>query len=106
MKFAHRITWSIGLNRGGVPYPRNLALEAVKRQLAARGIDGFTVTPGVGYWQGDREDCLTVGVLVVWGGSWAQTVAGSIAHDLARDLGQEAVAWSVDTLSGGGLAFR
>jgi hypothetical protein len=106
MKFAHRITWSIGLNRGGVPYPPSEAIEAVKRQLAARGIDGFTVTPGVGYWQGDREDCLTVGVLVVWGGSWAQTVAGSIAHDLAADLGQDAVAWAVDALNGGGLAFR
>jgi hypothetical protein len=114
MKFAHRITWSIGLNRGGVPYPPSEAIDAVQRQLAARGIDGFTVTPGVGYWQGDREDCLTIVVLVDWDDFGSRAVADGIAHDLAdgiahdlaADLGQDAVAWAVDTLNGGGLAFR
>jgi hypothetical protein len=105
MKFAHRITWNIGLNRGGVPYPPSEAIDAVQRQLAARGIDGFTIMSGVGYWQGASEECLTVTVLTVWPGSWSCTVAGSVAHDLAADLGQEAVAWAVDTLNGGGLAF-
>jgi hypothetical protein len=106
MEFKHRITWSIGLNRGGVPYPPSEAIEAVKHQLAARGIDGFTVTPGVGYWQGDREDCLTIVVLVDWDDFGSRAVADGVAHDLAADLGQDAVAWAVDTLSGGGLAFR
>jgi hypothetical protein len=105
MEFNRRITWSIGLNRNGTPYLPSEAIEAVTRQLAARGIDGFTVTPGVGYWRGETEECLTVTVLTVWGGAWSRTVAGSIAHDLARDLGQEAVAWAVDALNGGGLAF-
>lgn len=106
MKFSHRITWNIGLNRAGVPYPAAEAIEAVKRQLAARGIDGFTVTPGVGYWKGEREDCLTVTVLVDWGAFGSCALADGVAHDLATDLGQDAVAWAVDTLSGGGLAFR
>lgn len=107
MEFKHRITWSIGLNRGGVPYPPSEAIEAVQRQLAARGIDGFTVTPGVGYWQGEAEECLTVTVLVDWEGFFGSRAAASgVAHDLAADLGQEAVAWAVDILSGGGLAFR
>lgn len=105
MEFKHRITWSIGLNRGGVPYPPSEAIEAVQRQLAARGIDGFTVTPGVGYWQGEPEDCLTIVVLVDWDGFGSRAVADGVAHDLAADLGQEAVAWAVDILSGGGLAF-
>lgn len=106
MEFKHRITWSIGLNRGGVPYPPSEAIEAVQRQLAARGIDGFTVTPGVGYWQGEPEDCLTIVVLVDWDDFGSRAVADGVAHDLAADLGQEAVAWAVDILSGGGLAFR
>ena len=105
MEFKHRITWSIGLNRGGVPYPPSEAIEAVKRQLAARGIDGFTVTPGVGYWKGEAEECLTVTVLVDWEGFGSRAAASGVAHDLAADLGQEAVAWAVDILSGGGLAF-
>lgn len=106
MEFKHRITWSIGLNRGGVPYPPSEAIEAVQRQLAARGIDGFTVTPGVGYWKGEAEECLTVTVLVDWDDFGSRAVADGVAHDLAADLGQEAVAWAVDILSGGGLAFR
>lgn len=105
MKFAHRITWSIGLNRGGVPYPPSEAIEAAKRHLAARGIDGFTVTPGVGYWQGEAEECLTVTALVGWDELDSRAVADGVAFDLACELGQEAVAWAVDTLSGGGLVF-
>ncbi len=105
MEFKHRITWSIGLNRGGVPYPPSEAIEAVQRQLAARGIDGFTVTPGVGYWQGEPEDCLTVTVLVARDDFGSRALAYGVARDLARALGQEAVAWAVDTLNGGGLAF-
>lgn len=105
MKFAHRITWNIGLNRGGVPYPPSEAIEAVKRQLDARGIDGFTVTPGTGYWQGAPEACLTVTLLVARDGFGSCAMAEGVAHDLAVELGQEAVAWAVDTLNGGGLAF-
>ncbi len=105
MKFGYRITWSIGLNRGGVPYPPSEAIEAVRRHLAARGIDGFTVTPGVGYWKGEAEECLTVTVLVDWEGFGSHAAASGAAHDLAADLGQEAVAWAVDALNGGGLAF-
>ncbi len=41
MKFTHRITWNIGLNRGSAPYPAAEAIEAVRDQLARRGIDGF-----------------------------------------------------------------
>lgn len=106
MKFDYRITWNIGLNRNGTPYPANEAVAAVTRQLAARGIDGFTVTPGVGYWKGEREECLTIVVLVDWDDFGSRAVADGVAHDLAADLGQEAVAWAVDILSGGGLAFR
>ena len=105
MEFKHRITWSIGLNRNGTPYPANEAVAAVTRQLAARGIDGFTVTPGVGYWKGEPEDCLTVTVLVAQDDLGSRAVADGVALDLARALGQEAVAWAVDILSGGGLAF-
>lgn len=105
MEFKHRITWSIGLNRGGVPYPPSEAIEAVQRQLAARGIDGFTAMPGTGYWKGEREECLTIVVLVDWDDFGSRAVADGVAHDLAADLGQEAVAWAVDTLNGGGLAF-
>ncbi len=105
MEFKHRITWSIGLNRGGVPYPPSEAIEAVRRHLAARGIDGFTVTLGVGYWKGEAEECLTVTVLVDWDDFGSRAVADGVAHDLACDLGQEAVAWAVDALNGGGLAF-
>lgn len=106
MEFKHRITWSIGLNRNGTPYPPSEAIEAVQRQLAARGIDGFAVTPGTGYWKGEREDCLTITVLVDWDDDDSRAVADGIAFDLACELGQEAVAWSVDALNGGGLAFR
>lgn len=115
MKFAHRITWNIGLNRGGVPYPPSEAIDAVQRHLAARGIDGFTVTPGTGYWKGEREECLTITALVAATPKGyppedyaylAHVTGYAVARDLAVDLGQEAVAWAVDTLNGGGLAFN
>ena len=103
MKFTHRITWNIGLNRGAVPYPAAEAIEAASDQLARRGIDGFTVLPGVGYWKGSPEDCLAVSVMV--DNPAPAAMAYGIAADLAQILGQEAVAWSVDTLAAGGLAF-
>lgn len=103
MKFTHRITWNIGLNRGAVPYPAGEAIEAASDQLARRGIDGFTVLQGVGYWQGKPEACLVVTVLV--DNPAPAAMAYGIAADLALELGQEAVAWSVDTLAAGGLAF-
>lgn len=106
MKFTYRITWGIGLNRGGTPYPAEEAIAAVTRRLAARGIDGFTVMPGTGYWKGEAEACLTVTLLVSRDGFGSRAMAFGIALDLAADLGQEAVAWAVDTLNGGGLAFR
>lgn len=102
MKFTHRITWNIGLNRGTVPYPASEAIEAVRYQLARRGIDGFTVVQGVGYWKGEPEACLVVTVMV---DKAAPTAMGyGVALDLAQILGQEAVAWAVDTLAAGGLA--
>lgn len=106
MIFTHRITWHIGLNCQGVPYPAGEAIEAAKRQLANRGIDGFTVVQGVGYWQGEAEECLIVSVMVDWDGFGSRAVADGIAHDLARDLGQDAVAWAVDALAAGALAWR
>lgn len=103
MEFKHRITWNIGLNRGAVPYPAREAIEAAKRQLSLRGIDGFTVTQGVGYWQGAAEECLVVTVMV--DDPAPAAMAYGIAADLALELGQEAVAWSIDALAAGGLAF-
>ena len=106
MIFTHRITWHIGLNRKGVPYPPSEAIEAASDQLARRGIDGFTVVQGVGYWQGEAEECLIVSVMVDWDGFGSRAVADGIAHDLAYDLGQDAVAWAVDALAAGELAWR
>lgn len=103
MKFTHRITWNIGLNRGAVPYPAAEAIEAASDQLARRGIDGFTVLQGVGYWKGEPEACLVVAVLV--DNPAPAAMAYGIAADLALELGQEAVAWSIDPLAAGGLAF-
>lgn len=105
MKFTHRITWNIGLNRGAVPYPAGEAIEAVRDQLARRGIDGFTVVQGVGYWKGEPEACLVVSVMLDGDTPPAAAMAYGIAADLAAVLGQDAVAWSVDTLAAGGLAF-
>lgn len=105
MIFTHRMTWHIGLNRKGAPYPAGEAIEAAKRQLALRGIYGFTVVQGVGYWQGEAEECLIVSVMVDWDGFSSRAVANGVAFDLAQILGQEAVAWAVDTLAAGGLAF-
>lgn len=108
MSFTHRVTWHIGLNRKGVPYPASVAIEAAKRQLARREIDGFTVVQGVGYWQGEAEECLIVSVMVDWDafGAGLTASAACIAYDLAYDLGQDAVAWSVDAIAAGGLAYR
>lgn len=103
MKFTHRITWNIGLNRGAVPYPAAEAIEAASDQLARRGIDGFTVLQGVGYWKGAPEECLAVSVMV--DNPMPNAMAYGVALDLAQILGQEAVAWSIDPLAAGGLAF-
>lgn len=37
-------------------------LQTVIVELAARGIDGFTVTDGIGYWKGTPELCIVVTV--------------------------------------------
>lgn len=111
MKFTHRITWNIGLNRGAVPYPAAEAIEAASEQLARRGIDGFTILQGVGYWQGSPEACLVVSVMLDGDNpppAWSMenhAAAYAIAADLAQILGQDAVAWSIDPLTAGGLAF-
>lgn len=105
MQFSHRITWYIGLNRRGVPYPAAEAIAAMQYPLRCHGIDGFTVQHGQGFWKGEPEDCLIVSVLVNWPFSQCRASGSGIAVNLATMLEQEAVAWAVDALPAGGLAF-
>jgi hypothetical protein len=64
--------------------------DHVVPNLAAQGIDGFTVTRTEGYWKGQREHSFVVTVfdhLQMMEGIWPT----EFAQQLARELDQECI---------------
>lgn len=103
--FTSKVSFVIGLNAGGVPYPESGAIKIVTEELAVHGIDGFSVSRGLGFWRGEPEDTLTVSVLVDDDTNFP-VYAERVAQVFAVRLDQECVLWAVEPLPlNGGLAY-
>ena len=98
--FNSKVSFVIGLNAYSRPYPESTAVKAVTEELAVHGIDGFSLTRGIGFWRGAQEDIITVSVLVT-PDSVLPTYAERIAQVLAIRLNQECVLWSIDAADAG-----
>lgn len=69
--------------------------DHVVPNLAAQGIDGFTVTRTEGYWKGVREYSIVVTVFDYVYPTATATWPTEFAQQLARELDQECILVSV-----------
>lgn len=56
--------------------------------LVAKRFDGFTINRGCGYWQGKREDCVTI---VILGSDLDLSKVLTLARDIREQYRQEEV---------------
>lgn len=93
-----KITFYIGLTtkNGSRLLPSCVMDDIVVKALATRGIDGFTVVEGWGYWQGQPEKCLVVTVFA-YSESLIVVCAKSVAQAIAAQCQQECVLYSVES---------
>lgn len=85
-------TWTVGLvTSQGEAIPSDNAIHVVGDLLAKAGFDGFTITPGIGYWKGKQEPCLVFTLCSDDNGPMTLTYAKLLAGHMARLLFQECV---------------
>ena len=65
--------------------------DHVVPNLAAQGIDGFTITRTEGYWKGQREHSIVVTVFDHVYPTSTATWPTEVAERLARELDQETI---------------
>ena len=80
-----------------------IAEKVVAPLLKDHGADGFTVTPGLGYWQGKPEECLVVTVYCNTTDP-VNAAAEVLAKEFATECAQECVLWSREPVCAG-LAY-
>lgn len=84
----------IGCNVGNVP---THTIDTIATKLYEQGLDSFTLTESVGHWQGQQEKSIIVTLFSLDDVSLTEVQI----KDLADNLQQDCILWTVEGTQGG-----
>lgn len=98
----NRIRIYLGTNADAQWSDAEPACRGLAAFLAAHGVEGATILPGFGLWQGAVEPCAVIELLTDWTGADAAALAGEL-----REWGDQAsVLWTLEPIPESGSSDR